>query len=376
MPPLKVGGTGSIAAAAPPPVEDPYVEQSPAPEPVQQSEPLPGVTPHSSAMGRYTTSGAAAMGWEHNHVRREVPPPPPPAPNWWEGNPLDAVGATVAKGLEWVGAKSPPVAAAPVPPPEATTTDNPWISALQRNPTGRMGAPVSGVNPNPDTVKARGYHGAERNSAGYEVPVEPGSGTLPQMLGGRVYPVTQAHTRPEDREEGVHFHGGIDLGMPVGSPIFMPGNQSGTVISTRDEMDASNRALDDPYGPNNNYSDVRVKMSDGTEMVLSHLSDFPVQVGDELGPGQLIGYSGSVMSTNREASAPGHTHMGLLWYNDVGDEFEIDPVQYFNSQNYYSTAPKQSSGDWRIGQRDFETIDPGDYSYRYPRSYGRRRHYR
>lgn len=427
--PARTGGGGG----APPP--DPYAQpansipgstyvppdQAPAPQSAPATAPTnyqPGSTyipPQDAYIGQPYYSDAALpddMTYQGQAPPQPTPykPPPAPAPSFFDPSygltqttrvrapqppprrsPWDALGEAV--GL----VSPPPPAPATAPwnqfpaipaaaqtsarsaPPSPVVIDpvrKAWLDAAMRT-TSRWaaGVPVSGFR----DIPPQWVHPVERNSPGYPAQ-NPAPGTIPQMLGGRVYPITQAHTEEEQRSaaaidgEGYDYHTGTDIGVPAGVPIFMPGNQGGVVLSATDDMSPAVRAQADPYGVPDNSGGLRILLDDGTTMVIAHTSSLDVTPGQRLNPGDRIGVSGSVMDVGRHNGEPGHVHIGLIRTDPYGRTIDaVDPVTYFRSQRWYETAPKTSIwGDWEVGQRDFETIDPGDYSYRYPRYRGRR----
>nr|MCW2728888.1 hypothetical protein [Aeromicrobium sp.] len=72
-------------------------------------------------------------------------------------------------------------------------------------------------------------------------------------------------------------HTGLDLSGPSGSTIVSVG--AGTVVSTAYEGAYGNRTI--------------IRLIDGTEIWYCHQSSFAVSPGDQVGPGDVIGYTGS-----------------------------------------------------------------------------------
>ena len=72
-------------------------------------------------------------------------------------------------------------------------------------------------------------------------------------------------------------HRGIDIGCPVGTPMFSPG--AGTVYEHRG---------DGSFGLN-----VAIAHDEGYYSIMAHMSNPIVSPGDIVKPGQLVGYSGN-----------------------------------------------------------------------------------
>lgn len=122
--------------------------------------------------------------------------------------------------------------------------------------------------------------------------------------GGRVNPVknmalTQGYSA---------FHDGIDIGVPVGTPVFATG--PGVV-----DFAGVSPNLGNIWGGN----EIRV-MGDGLERWFSHLSQIMVKVGQKVSPGQQIGLSGNSGIT----SGP-HLHFGVY---QGGYPNAMNPLDY------------------------------------------------
>lgn len=111
-----------------------------------------------------------------------------------------------------------------------------------------------------------------------------------------------------------HFHEGIDIGVPVGTPLHSP--VTGTVVTA---------GLQD-FGGGTNV--VTVRAPDGSTYSLYHLSSVLVSVGQSIAAGDLLGASGG---------APG----------DYGAGYSTGPHVHFQIGD--------SSGNWV----DPETWTPG-----------------
>jgi len=132
----------------------------------------------------------------------------------------------------------------------------------------------------------------EYRKAGFATMVVP-SGTVSSGYGA----VDSAHNVP---------HTGIDFVTPVGTKLHAP--FSGTV----------SRVVEDPTAPIGKA--VFIKMEDGRQYILGHLSDIKVSVGEHINKGDLLALSG-----NTGRSTGPHVHFGAV---DPSGKF-VDPVTLF-----------------------------------------------
>lgn len=123
-------------------------------------------------------------------------------------------------------------------------------------------------------------------------------------------------------EEGLRTapHTGIDYAVPEGTELHAP--VDGIVTAVRD------------YGDVNLGKAVFVKMEDGNQYVLGHLSEVKVEVGDMVETGDLIALSG-----NTGNSTGPHLHFGA--YNEVGQPIDPGniPFQAFADKEATVTIP-------------------------------------
>lgn len=95
------------------------------------------------------------------------------------------------------------------------------------------------------------------------------------------------------KTQGLHGYNGIDIGIPVGSPVMA--SASGTITVARN------------YGYNGGYGDyVVISHPNGTQTVYGHLSAVIVSQGQTVVQGQVIGYSG-----NTGKSTGAHLHFEI-----------------------------------------------------------------
>jgi hypothetical protein len=142
-------------------------------------------------------------------------------------------------------------------------------------PGNKLNAAVSSKTIKPDP----GYTGPGQIVSGAGVTPEGagGEGAGPNVPGGRVFPVTGHVTSLPSSARGGHTHGGLDIGAPVGTPVYA--SAGGTVIRAG------------PYGGYGNAIDVQ--LPDGSVERYGHLSRIFVQPGQKLTSGTHIGAVGS-----------------------------------------------------------------------------------
>jgi murein DD-endopeptidase MepM/ murein hydrolase activator NlpD len=80
--------------------------------------------------------------------------------------------------------------------------------------------------------------------------------------------------------QGLHGHNGVDLGCPIGTPVFAAA--AGTII------------VADPDGYNGGYGKyIVIKHGNGTQTLYAHLSSIFISVGQEVNQGDRIGSTGN-----------------------------------------------------------------------------------
>jgi hypothetical protein len=119
------------------------------------------------------------------------------------------------------------------------------------------------------------------------------------------YPIT-THFAQVDQVHR-HPHQGIDIAMPMGTPISAVGD--GVVTSLTDEGSRS-------FG-----KAVHVHMTDGNDAIYAHLSRFNVESGQTVHQGDVIGYVGST----GHSTGP-HLHLQVMHRGAP-----VNPISYFHS---------------------------------------------
>lgn len=143
---------------------------------------------------------------------------------------------------------------------------------------------------NLETLRANGGTGG----VGY---VGTGSGWN-VMFGGSSYPITQEMGLNSFSRQhlsgmyayatsyGITGHAGIDVGMSYGSSVYAP--TGGKVI----RAGGSGFYCDDSgCGPGK--GELKIQLDNGDELIIGHMSNITVRVGDRVNPGMFVGASGS-----------------------------------------------------------------------------------
>ncbi len=125
----------------------------------------------------------------------------------------------------------------------------------------------------------------------------PGALSWPVRLGGSVR-ITQ-HFGERSRLYGGRPHNGLDIGAPVGTPVYAA--DDGVVMA----VDNNDRSKWNKY-QYGRY--VLIRHANNLATLYAHLSRQEVQRGEQVKRGDLIGYSG-----NTGYSTGSHLHFGVYW---------------------------------------------------------------
>ncbi len=150
---------------------------------------------------------------------------------------------------------------------------------------------LDAVNGNLDQINAAGgaYYGGETQGIGTGWQI---------MFGGASFPVTQefgptefAAANPGMYEYGAAYgvtgHPGVDVGVPRGTVLSSP--VEGTVIRA-----GGSGYYCDTGGCGSGQGELKIKMADGSELILGHMSSMSVYVGQKIKVGQPVGQSGTL----------------------------------------------------------------------------------
>lgn len=162
----------------------------------------------------------------------------------------------------------------------------------------REAAPPAASVPADRAGEERGYRRAEgaspeRTAGGLGRP-PPVDGPVTSPFGRRIHPITG----------GVHRHDGIDVAVPLGTPVHTP--YGGRVLRVEE---TANLGIHVVVGHRGGYSSV-----------YGHLSEATVKVGEEVLPYAIVGRSG----TSGRSTGP-HLHFGLYRHGQP-----IDPSRFVN----------------------------------------------
>jgi murein DD-endopeptidase MepM/ murein hydrolase activator NlpD len=142
----------------------------------------------------------------------------------------------------------------------------------------------------------------------YLFPVAVNAGLVTQLFGPRIHPVSG---KPQN-------HGGMDIGVPVGTPIVAMA--AGTVIAATWDN-----------GGGGYY--VKVQHDDGRVSAYLHLTTFVVKKGQRVGKGEVIAYSG-----NTGTSTGPHLHVEVR--SPAGDK--LNPLSFWSGK---FPAKRENIGD-------------------------------
>lgn len=115
------------------------------------------------------------------------------------------------------------------------------------------------------------------------------------------------------------FHAGIDIGVPVGTPIYAV--DDGIIIKIDDKCFDGNLSCGLGFG-----NHISIDHQNDIYTNYAHLSRVVVNVGDKVKRGQIIGYSG-----NTGYSTGAHLHFEIRkggWLSNV----HFDPKPYLDGQ--------------------------------------------
>lgn len=201
-----------------------------------------------------------------------------------------AVGAEPVSPLGTSVAPAPPVsvAASAAPAPAVTREHAPALSAVAASTAA---SPRTRLEKIQDAALLAAVARLPEVRLSTDSFVEPVRGRLSSRFGWRALSV-----------DGNHFHAGIDLAVPVGTPVHAA--RDGEVVEAR---------WDGTYG-----KAVFLDHGDGSQTRYAHLSRITVHDGERVRQGDVIGYSGST-----GWSTGPHVHFELRF-----DGRAVDPLDY------------------------------------------------
>ena len=145
---------------------------------------------------------------------------------------------------------------------------------------------ISSENQNPQTSTSQTTSNAQQQNSAPKTPaqpqrwIKPCNGPITSQYGWRTHPVYGTKK----------FHDGIDIGVPLNTPVHAPADGIIKVAQW--------------YNGYGNY--IEIDHGNGISSFYGHLSSFNVKVGDKITLGQIIGKSG-----NTGIGTGAHLHFGV-----------------------------------------------------------------
>lgn len=139
-------------------------------------------------------------------------------------------------------------------------------------------------------------------------------------------------------------HNGVDLGVPVNTPIFAP----------------TDGVVEKVYFKDKGGKQLVIRHSDGTTSGYAHLNDYNVNVGDRVTKGQQIALSGNTGNS----SGP---HLHFTFRNAQGQL--VDPIDYFNMRG--TSKSRYNSGVSNLDHNNPGNIHIGNFASSYKAIAGR-----
>ena len=121
-------------------------------------------------------------------------------------------------------------------------------------------------------------------------------------------------------------HTGIDIGMPVGTPLFSPGSGVVTCAGTNNGPGSWNTgcsAFNDTFGQG--AGRIEILLDTGVSLILGHSSTTPLVPGQRVTAGQLVGTSGGMVSP--------HPHIETRIWDGTTWQI-VDPMQALGGMIY------------------------------------------
>lgn len=142
---------------------------------------------------------------------------------------------------------------------------------------------VQKFNSNLNRIKS-----APRGNAGGVSSITGGKGTVMQEFGDTDFSRANSSIYEYGKTYGVTGHTGLDIGMDVGTILRIPKNAivinaGGTGVFCDDYVSC---------GAGSKAGELKVQLEDGSQLILGHMRNISVQVGQKLVAGQIVGTSG------------------------------------------------------------------------------------
>lgn len=130
-----------------------------------------------------------------------------------------------------------------------------------------------------------------------------------QSYPGGLYGYTDQYTK-----DGSYVgHMGIDIGVPLGTPLFAP--VSGKVVQSGGvPFEYDDRYRDEDGNALPNTGGLRIELPNGDIVVMAHMQQITVNVGDTVTVGQPVGYSGESGADPNDPGSGAHVHVEYRQY--------------------------------------------------------------
>lgn len=184
------------------------------------------------------------------------------------------------------------------------------------------------------------------------------------ITGGQPYPITQDIGLTDfaqgqlngqyayGADYGITGHAGIDVGTPLGTKTFSP--VAGEIIYNG----GTGYYQDYRYGNSNNTGELLIKLDNGDELILGHMGNISVQVGQRVTPGMYVGESG--FGGAPENGGGPHIHVEYRKYgeNTPSGFLAVDPRLALGGAfaGRYSSTPGFSSGEYVPAAQDWNNF--------------------
>lgn len=130
-----------------------------------------------------------------------------------------------------------------------------------------------------------------------------------QSYPGGLYGYTDQYTK-----DGSYVgHMGLDIGVPLGTPLFAP--VSGKVVQSGGvPFEYDDRYRDEDGNALPNTGGLRIELPNGDIVVMAHMQQITVNVGDTVMAGQPVGYSGESGADPNDPGSGAHVHVEYRQY--------------------------------------------------------------
>jgi hypothetical protein len=221
--------------------------------------------------------------------------------------------------------------------PSGTKTTSLPAGGVTYTPGVAKPQPASGGFPAPVSLSRTRSTGTTQAAPKTTTTSTKGSASL---TGGKTYPLSQEYGMTDFAatqigpggmydytsgysKDGSHVgHMGLDIGTPLGTPLYAP--VGGTVV----QAGGMPFEQDDRYGEQPGTGGLRIELPNGDIVVMAHMQQITVNVGDTVSAGQPVGYSGTAGADPSDPGAGAHVHVEYRKYapgQTSGGYLAVDP---------------------------------------------------